>query len=298
MSSSSEDDIPLSQLIKREESTNGAKASVKRKAPKAGSARPPAPKGRASKGGSAKAKAREDSDSEDDVPLSSLIRQQKPKKTGQKRKVVKTGGAADEDSEDEISLAALRRSIKKEGSSRTAPAKKRIKRESPRPARATVSGGSSSGGVPVRRSGGGGTAWSAFYETTKGELVQKLLCRWWYTMEWPGPCDAPDGDYLELDGFRGVYICASGDEIGKIIDKRDMSTCPNMKNFSRMGVQELKDKLCAALRAQKLVLQEKEGPGTRLESELDRDLRWASRVDAPKADKEAIKWARKWKMDV
>src|SRR5690606_36955558 len=29
----------------------------------------------------------------------------------------------------------------------------------------------------------------AFYETEKGEMVQSLLCRWWYAMEWPRESD-------------------------------------------------------------------------------------------------------------
>lgn len=79
----------------------------------------------------------------------------------------------------------------------------------------------------------------AFYETDKGEMVQNLLCRWWYAMEWPkesdlqpvrfylkwkqyvcvfrkrelivfycsrGCAQAPEG-YEMLDGYKGVYIC-------------------------------------------------------------------------------------------
>ncbi len=47
-----------------------------------------------------------------------------------------------------------------------------------------------------------------FYETQKGDMVQKLLCRWWYAIQWPKPEEIgqpPDG-YESLDGFVGVYI--------------------------------------------------------------------------------------------
>ncbi|CAM9848315.1 unnamed protein product, partial [Choristocarpus tenellus] len=50
---------------------------------------------------------------------------------------------------------------------------------------------------------------SVLYKTKKGELVAKLLCRWWYAMEWPAKEDiipTPPG-YEALDGYPGVYIC-------------------------------------------------------------------------------------------
>ena len=49
-----------------------------------------------------------------------------------------------------------------------------------------------------------------FYETDKGALVQKLICRWWYAIEWPSKADlskpVPPG-FEQLDGYPGVYIC-------------------------------------------------------------------------------------------
>ena len=40
-------------------------------------------------------------------------------------------------------------------------------------------------------------------------MVQKLLCRWWYAMEWPAKEDlgpAPES-YEALEGYPGVFIC-------------------------------------------------------------------------------------------
>lgn len=40
-------------------------------------------------------------------------------------------------------------------------------------------------------------------------MVQKLLCRWWYAMEWPAKGDlrpAP-ASYEALEGYPGVFIC-------------------------------------------------------------------------------------------
>ncbi|RYY81998.1 hypothetical protein EON63_14270 [archaeon] len=48
-----------------------------------------------------------------------------------------------------------------------------------------------------------------FYEDTdKGMLVQRLLVRWWYSIEWPIKEEigtAPEG-YESLEGFPGVFI--------------------------------------------------------------------------------------------
>jgi len=48
-----------------------------------------------------------------------------------------------------------------------------------------------------------------FFDTLKGQLIQKLLCRWWYAIKWPSEADlskpAPAG-YEQLEGFPGVYI--------------------------------------------------------------------------------------------
>jgi single-stranded DNA-binding protein len=48
-----------------------------------------------------------------------------------------------------------------------------------------------------------------FYtDTDKGNLVQKLLVRWWYAIEWPKPEDIgnPPPGFEPLDGFPGVFI--------------------------------------------------------------------------------------------
>lgn len=44
---------------------------------------------------------------------------------------------------------------------------------------------------------------------SQGEMIQKLLCRWWYAIEWPAKEDlkpAPPS-YEALEGFPGVFIC-------------------------------------------------------------------------------------------
>ena len=40
-------------------------------------------------------------------------------------------------------------------------------------------------------------------------MVQKLLCRWWYAMEWPAKEDLQQApaSYEALEGYPGVFIC-------------------------------------------------------------------------------------------
>jgi hypothetical protein len=48
-----------------------------------------------------------------------------------------------------------------------------------------------------------------YNDTDKGKLVQRLLLRWWYAIEWPKPEDIndPPPGYEPLEGFAGVFIC-------------------------------------------------------------------------------------------
>jgi hypothetical protein len=47
-----------------------------------------------------------------------------------------------------------------------------------------------------------------FYDTNKGFLAQKLLCRWWYAIEWPkkDQIGTPPPGFEPLDGFPGVFV--------------------------------------------------------------------------------------------
>ena len=48
----------------------------------------------------------------------------------------------------------------------------------------------------------------ALYKTVKGRVVQSLLCRWWYSITWPAGIDDKEApEYSQaLDGFDGTYI--------------------------------------------------------------------------------------------
>ena len=129
-------------------------------------------------------------------------------------------------------------------------------------------------------------------ESKKGKLIAECLRRWWYAMTWPDKSSFPPSipeNCDTFDGFPGVYVHTSGEDVGKILDFRDESTCPNFKNFVRKSSEELKVLLLKSITEQKRVLQEHEGKGTVVEKELDKLHKWASKVNVKTADKEAEK---------
>jgi hypothetical protein len=131
----------------------------------------------------------------------------------------------------------------------------------------------------------------------KGELIQKLLCRWWYAIEWPTnvPTDPPK-HYDAMDGMPGVFVCTNGDDVGKIKDFRDEKNKPSFKNFLGKDSSELKELLIKAVEVQKKALISAEVEKTQIEKDLDAILKWARKLNPEKADKEAEKVLRKAKL--
>ena len=75
------------------------------------------------------------------------------------------------------------------------------------------SSSSSNSSRPVSRipTGGAGSLSAEFYTTPKGILVQTILSRWWYAIEWPKPehIGKPPPGFEPLDGFPGVFVSTS-----------------------------------------------------------------------------------------
>lgn len=203
----------------------------------------------------------------------------------------------DDDSEDDIPLSQLAASAKKtakkpatNGKKKTPAKKAAASKKAPAPARksSNVSTASSSGDKTYRFPS------AALYQTEslKGLLIQRLLCRWWYAYQWPDPASLPakpPKNYDALGGYTGVYVCTSGDNVGKIKDLRDKSQCPSFANFASKPASELKELLLKALQNQQTQLIEHEGEGTAQEKELKEMIKWTTKLDPAKADKEAVK---------
>jgi hypothetical protein len=127
-------------------------------------------------------------------------------------------------------------------------------------------------------------------ESTKGLLIQRLLCRWWYAITWPDPADIPNKpppNCDAMDGFPGVYVCTQGEEVGTIKDFRNKAKAPNFNNFAKMASEELRDLLMKAITEQRRQLLQTDGPGTTTEKDLNAMLKWAEKLNTGKADKEA-----------
>lgn len=124
------------------------------------------------------------SDSDDDRPISELIKKRLP-----------TFKPATGDRNKDKEAEPAPKKVKAETSTKV-KAEKNDDREKPR-----KSLSSSSASIAARS--------QAFYtETAKGMLVQRLLVRWWYAIEWPKPEEIgqPPVGYESLEGFPGVYI--------------------------------------------------------------------------------------------
>jgi hypothetical protein len=199
----------------------------------------------------------------------------------------------DEEEDDDLPLAALKGSPPKKaknGEKKTPVKKKKVKKE---PVVTTSSTTSSDGKYQ--------SASAALYgsDCQKGQLIQKLLCRWWYAIIWPDPVSLPEknpANFDALDGFPGVYVCTAGDDVGKIMDVRDSAKCPSFNNFAKKSSEELKTLLLTALEEQKKQLIAAEGTGTPTEKELNDMIKWTKKVNSNKAEKEATKVLKAAKM--
>ena len=130
-------------------------------------------------------------------------------------------------------------------------------------------------------------------------MIQRLLCRWWYAINWPDTSKIPESPPKNcdaLDGFPGVYVCTAGDDVGKIIDYRNKDDAPSFENLAKKSSEELQELLIKALDEQKRQLIEAEGTGTETEKELNSLLKWAKKVKAKTADKEGEKVLKKLKL--
>jgi hypothetical protein len=87
-----------------------------------------------------------------------------------------------------------------------------------------------------------------YYSCKKGKLIQSLLVRWWYAMEWPRKEDleaAPPAGYEAMEGFPGVFVSTRQDTLGAIEDRRSKEHCPCLSNLRKRPAAAIKE-LCVA----------------------------------------------------
>ncbi|CAM9581475.1 unnamed protein product [Ectocarpus sp. 12 AP-2014] len=243
------------------------------------------------------------SDSDDNMPLAQFSKKHQKNAAAGESDTAKTKAKPTAKAKTTIKSAAAKKLVTKKGSAKKpTPAKKGAKKsptpkakgKGPAAKKAPVKRKTkrktkpreqeSSGDKLVTRSG-------VLYETKKGEMIQKLLCRWWYALEWPAKKDlrpAPPS-YEALEGYPGVFICVEGDDIGKLLDVRNKETCPCFTNFAKKSSEELKGLLETALTTQKEALIAHWGKNVAEEANIDRELKWLKSVDPAKADKAAVR---------
>lgn len=216
-----------------------------------------------------------DSDDSDDVPLSKL------KSPPEKKKAAKKPAAKSKATKTKAKAAPK----KKATSAKKKPAA--TKKAAPKSAAASSSYVSASTEL--------------YANCDKGKLIQSLLARWWYVYTWPEPSTIPSSTpkgYDALDGFPGVYICTSGENVGKFKDCRNHKTAPSFQNLSKKTSEELRDDLLKAIEKQKAALIKAEGGGTKTEKDLRALQKWATKLNCSKADKDATKVLKAAKLTV
>mmetsp|Transcript_8869 Transcript_8869/g.24565 ORF Transcript_8869/g.24565 Transcript_8869/m.24565 type:complete len:290 (+) Transcript_8869:154-1023(+) len=211
----------------------------------------------------------------------------------------------DDDSDDDIPLSQLSGKAKK--TKPPAPKNNGTKKKPAASAAKKAKTKATKKAAPAKKAGGKGYdhASDALYgsKCDKGLLVQRLLCRWWYAYDWPENAQKePPEKYDALDGFPGVFVCTSGDQVGHILDTRDEESRPCFQNFTKKSSAELKQLLLQALDGQERVLQQAQQNGTAsadfetVLKELKGMRKWTNKVNANKADKEANKLLKGFKL--
>jgi hypothetical protein len=211
----------------------------------------------------------DDDDDDDDEPVSAL---RSPKS---KAKPKSKSTAATKKKATKAKPTAAKAKLK----TKTKAAKKmKVKADSPTPP------SSSSSAIQSSSS-------ELYAKSKKGKLISELLRRWWYAFSWPDPSVLnkvpPNCD--KFDGFPGVFVVTQGEDVGKIVDLRDQAACPCFRNMALKSSEELKGLLLKAIEEQRKILIDHEGQGTQTEQDLKGLEKWAEKVNATTADKEAEK---------
>jgi hypothetical protein len=229
-------------------------------------------------------------ESSDDVPMSSL-RDSDDKRNKRRASQVNYAEEDDDfDDEDDVPLSALASPSPKKKKTVSSSSKKASSSK-----KSSTKTSLSARDAPATSTNSSTTfksASDALYgsECDKGLLIQRLLCRWWYAIEWPEKSvipEEPPENFDPLDGFLGVFVCTEGDEVGAIKDFRNRDTCPNFINMANKPAEELQALLIKALTEQKRQLVEAEGEGTETQKALDQLLKWTKKVNVTTADSKA-----------
>lgn len=149
---------------------------------------------------------------------------------------------------------------------------------------------------PKKKAAGGASSAEREYVpvaiTSKQELVERILVRWWYAMKWPtvfATPPEPADEFIEMGGVRGVYVGVHGGSIGKVVDTRDQRGCPCYKSLVKKNSLSLQKTLIKALTEQAKQLEAAEGAGSSFLPALKKELAYAQKLKPEKLEKKFAK---------
>lgn len=152
------------------------------------------------------------SDSDDNKPVAALVARRLSSSSAQSSSTTVIGEASD--SEDDLPIVQLIAKRQREGKlDEFMKKKKKAVNDSSKKREEDKNGSKTSNtSRPISRPGNTNASSSAeFYSSPKGQLVQNILSRWWYAIEWPRPehIGKPPPGFETLDGFPGVFVSTS-----------------------------------------------------------------------------------------
>lgn len=198
------------------------------------------------------------------------------------------------DSEDDIPILELIKKRKEKAIAAAANAEPAKRAKTENGTKSSKSSSSSSSSSSSARSSSANKSTDFYENTKKGLIIQRLLCRWWYAIDWPKKEDIPEPPpgYEAMEGFPGVFISTSVDSLGKILDLRNPKKCPNLVNLSKVDSAKLQRMCLKAYERQMDILAATEGDDVRLLRTLRSEMREIKSVNPQLADKEAQKYTQ------
>lgn len=212
-----EDDIPIAELMRRRALEKAAEKLAQQPPP----SQPPKPSAMQQHKSSAppstvpRRSIADDDDEEDDIPIAELMRRKaasssvlavtvKPSPSKSVQPPIKMKHPKEVHVKEEKKDKKEKKEKKDRDRDRERDRDRHSSKHEDRHKSSTSSSSRpSSGGNAAKTKSG-----IIYEESTKGALVQKLLVRWWYAIEWPKAGeveDAPAG-FEALDGFPGVFV--------------------------------------------------------------------------------------------
>jgi len=239
----------------------------------------------------------DDDSSDDDVPLAELKKQamlraaakakakKSPKPTSTPKKA-----AAKKKKKAPSSKTSAKKSAKKAKTATSGTKRKRASSSS-KSAKSAKKKSTSTATKKKKKSGSGTSEADREYSpialTSKEQIVERILVRWWYAMDWPTKFSAapePAKEFAEMRGIKGVFVGIYGASIGKVVDTRDSRGCPCSKSLLKKKGAALQATLVKALTKQTEQLIAAEGEGSSFLPNLRKEMKYATKIKPDKID--------------